>query len=186
MLQTIAEQSGFRQTGRLDEVEALSEAFVARWPGVVRSFSYGQSAEGRPMRALIVSRAGALTPQAVRAGNIPLVMLQGGIRLTGAERVVREVVGAAPTEPRLVLDLTAVHTLDDVSQWILALGKQDTPEQLKEKLDQGKAVINYGLYAVYRQQDWAQTTNPSSVTNNSAASFQSSFKRDATVCASTD
>jgi murein tripeptide amidase MpaA len=79
MLQTIAEQSGFRQTGRLDEVEALSEALVARWPGVVRSFLYGQSAEGRPMRALIVSRAGALTPQAVRAGNIPLVMLQGGI-----------------------------------------------------------------------------------------------------------
>jgi murein tripeptide amidase MpaA len=79
MLQTIAEQSGFRQTGRLDEVEALSEAFVSRWPGVVRSFSYGQSAEGRPMRALIVSRAGALTPQALRAGSIPLVMFQGGI-----------------------------------------------------------------------------------------------------------
>ncbi len=79
MLHTLAEQSGFRQTGRLDEVEALSEAFVARWPGTVRSFLYGQSAEGRPMRALIVSRAGALTPQALRAGSIPLLMLQGGI-----------------------------------------------------------------------------------------------------------
>ena len=59
MLLTVAEQSGFRQTGRLDEVEALCEAFVARWPEAVRSFVYGQSAEGRSMRALVVSRAGA-------------------------------------------------------------------------------------------------------------------------------
>jgi len=48
-------------------------------------------------------------------------------------------------------------TLDDVSQWILALGKQDKPEELKEKLDQGKVVFNYGGYFVYRQQDWDQT-----------------------------
>ena len=47
-------------------------------------------------------------------------------------------------------------TLDDVSQWILALGKQDKPEELKEKLDQGKVVFNYGGYFVYRQQDWDQ------------------------------
>ena len=48
-------------------------------------------------------------------------------------------------------------TLDDVSQWVLALGKQDKPEELKEKLDQGKIVFNYGGYFVYRQQDWDQT-----------------------------
>ena len=48
-------------------------------------------------------------------------------------------------------------TLDDVSQWILALGKQDKPEELKEKLDQGKVVFNYGGYFVYRQQDWVET-----------------------------
>jgi uncharacterized protein (TIGR04551 family) len=48
-------------------------------------------------------------------------------------------------------------TLDDVSQWTLALGKQDKPEELKEKLDAGKIVFNYGLYALYRQQDWDQT-----------------------------
>ena len=44
---TLAEQSNFRQTGRLDEVEALAAAFVARWPEAVHSFVYGQSAEGR-------------------------------------------------------------------------------------------------------------------------------------------
>ena len=63
-------RSDFRQTGRLDEVEALCEAFAARWPDAVRSFVYGHSAEGRPMRALLVSRAGALTPQALqRSGD---------------------------------------------------------------------------------------------------------------------
>lgn len=76
---TLAEQSGFRQTGRLDEVEALCEAFIRRWPAAVRSFVYGQSAEGRPMRALLVSRAGALTPQALQRSGIPLLMLQAGI-----------------------------------------------------------------------------------------------------------
>jgi len=50
-------------------------------------------------------------------------------------------------------------TLDDTSQWVLALGKQDKPEELKEKLDQGKIVFNYGGYFVYRQQDWDQTGN---------------------------
>jgi uncharacterized protein (TIGR04551 family) len=51
--------------------------------------------------------------------------------------------------------------IDDVSQWILALGKKDSPEELKEKIDQGKLVFNYGGYFVYRQQTWDETTNPS-------------------------
>lgn len=79
MLLTLAERSNFRQTGRLDEVEALCAAFVARWPKAVHSFVYGHSAEGRPMRALLASRAGALTQQALRSGGIPLLMIQGGI-----------------------------------------------------------------------------------------------------------
>jgi hypothetical protein len=79
MLLTVAETSGFRHTGRLDEVEALCEAFAARWPEAVRSFVYGESAEGRPMRALLVSRADALTPQTLRRSGVPLLMLQAGI-----------------------------------------------------------------------------------------------------------
>jgi uncharacterized protein (TIGR04551 family) len=63
-------------------------------------------------------------------------------------------------------------TIDDVSQWVLALGKMDKPEELKEKLDQGRIVFNYGLYAVYRQQDWSQTVNPATVTNNSGTDLQ--------------
>jgi len=76
---TVAEQSNYRHTGRLDEVEALSEAFVARWPEAVHSFEYGRSAEGRTMRALLVSRTGARTPQELQQRGIPLLYLQGGI-----------------------------------------------------------------------------------------------------------
>lgn len=45
--------------------------------------------------------------------------------------------------------------LDDVSQWILALGKMDKPEELAEKIAAGKVVFNYGGYFVYRQQTWS-------------------------------
>src|SRR5262245_36546658 len=76
---TVAEQSNFRQTGRLDEVEALSAAFAARWPEAVHSFVYGQSAEGRPMRALLVTRTGARAPQDLQRQGVPLLMWQGGI-----------------------------------------------------------------------------------------------------------
>jgi len=70
-LTTVAEESGFTRTGRSDEVTRLCAAFAAAWPRAVQSFEYGRSAEGRPMRALIVSRADAR--------KVPLLMLQGGI-----------------------------------------------------------------------------------------------------------
>jgi hypothetical protein len=70
-LTTIAEQSGFRRTGRSDEVARLCAAFAAAWPREVRSLEFGRSAEGRPMRALLVSRADAR--------SVPLLMLQAGI-----------------------------------------------------------------------------------------------------------
>jgi murein tripeptide amidase MpaA len=78
-LTTLAEQSNFRQTGRIDEVERLSHELAQTWPDAVGSFEYGRSAEGRPMRALLVSRTGALTSQQIRARRIPVLMLQGGI-----------------------------------------------------------------------------------------------------------
>jgi Zinc carboxypeptidase len=70
-LLTIAEESGFQRTGRTDEVTRLCAAFAAAWPRAVRSFEFGRSAQGRPMRALLASRA---APR-----SVPLLMLQGGI-----------------------------------------------------------------------------------------------------------
>jgi murein tripeptide amidase MpaA len=78
-LMTIAELSGYKETGRLEEVERLSAEFARLWPDAVRSFQYGCSAEGRVMRALLISRSGALTAADLRARAIPLLMIQGGI-----------------------------------------------------------------------------------------------------------
>jgi hypothetical protein len=70
-LTTVAEQSGFRATGRIDEVRRLCMAFAREWPGTVRCIEFGRSAEGRPMLALLASHADA--------HKVPLLMLQGGI-----------------------------------------------------------------------------------------------------------
>jgi hypothetical protein len=78
-LQTLAERSAFRETGRLDEVERLAEALAGTWPDAVRSFEYGRSGEGRPMRALIVSRTGALSAAELKRRAIPLLFVQAGI-----------------------------------------------------------------------------------------------------------
>ncbi|MFF4894337.1 glutaminase [Micromonospora chersina] len=50
---------------------------------------------------------------------IRILQLQGGIGFAGAERVVREVVDTAPGEDRVALDLTMVHSLDDVARRML-------------------------------------------------------------------
>jgi hypothetical protein len=78
-LLTIAERSDFRLTGRIEEVERLSRDYAQAWPDAVRSFEYGRSAEDRPMRALVVSRAGALEPGELRRRGVPILMIQGGI-----------------------------------------------------------------------------------------------------------
>jgi zinc carboxypeptidase len=78
-LKTIAELSGYQQTGRLDEVSRLCQEFERAWPKAARSFEYGRSSEGRGMLALIASRAGTLTPEGLRERGIPILMIQGGI-----------------------------------------------------------------------------------------------------------
>jgi hypothetical protein len=70
-LLTIAEKSGFRKTGRTDEVARLCTAYAARWPSDVRVLQFGHSAEGRAMLALLVGRG---NPR-----SVPLLMIQAGI-----------------------------------------------------------------------------------------------------------
>lgn len=78
-LKTRAEQSGFRQTGRYDEVVRLCGDFAARWPESVRCEEFGRTPEGRSMLALIVSTRGALTPAAAAKQQLPVLLIQGGI-----------------------------------------------------------------------------------------------------------
>jgi hypothetical protein len=76
---TLAERSGFRQTGRTDEVERLARLCSETWPESVRSFEYGRSAEGRPLRVLAASRSGSLSAETLRARGIPILLIQAGI-----------------------------------------------------------------------------------------------------------
>ena len=78
-LSTVAERSGFLKTGRYDETVALCAAFAQRHPDAVRCIDFGTTPEGRPMKALVASRSGALTPEAARAQGVPVVLMQGGI-----------------------------------------------------------------------------------------------------------
>jgi murein tripeptide amidase MpaA len=78
-LVTLAEQSGFTQTGRIDEVDRLCAALCEAWPEAVRPIDFGRSAEGRTLRALIVSRSGALSAEALHERRIPVLMIQAGI-----------------------------------------------------------------------------------------------------------
>ncbi|TWG88711.1 putative carboxypeptidase [Luteimonas sp. J16] len=78
-LHTLAERSGFERTGRYDETVALCAAFQRRHPDAVRCLDFGTTPEGRPMKVLVVSRSGALTPEAARERGIPVVLMQGGI-----------------------------------------------------------------------------------------------------------
>jgi hypothetical protein len=78
-LLTLAERSGFTETGGIEEVDRLCAALAAEWPDAVRSLEYGRTAEGRPMRALVVSRCGTLTAPELEERGIPVLMIQGGI-----------------------------------------------------------------------------------------------------------
>jgi hypothetical protein len=78
-LTTVAERSGFIKTGRYDEVIALCDAFSQRYPQAVRCTDFGVTPEGRPMKLLVASTSGALTPEAARGKGLPVTLIQGGI-----------------------------------------------------------------------------------------------------------
>jgi hypothetical protein len=78
-LTTVAERSGFQETGRYDEVVALCAAFQKTYPKAVRCIEFGRTPEGRPMLALAASTSGALDARAARQKQLPVVLVQGGI-----------------------------------------------------------------------------------------------------------
>ena len=78
-LTTVAEQSGWLQTGRFDEVERLCADFPKRYPGKVKCERFGLTPMGRPMLMLVASADGTFTAEQVRAKKRPVVLIQGGI-----------------------------------------------------------------------------------------------------------
>jgi len=77
-LRTVAEQSGFKRTGRYDEVIDLCARFAKAWPDAVRCDEFGRTPEGRPMLALVATTSGARTPEAAHEQGIPVSLFQGG------------------------------------------------------------------------------------------------------------
>jgi hypothetical protein len=78
-LSTVSERSGFKATGRYDEVVKLCAAFAKAWPKEVKCIEFGRTPEDRPMLALVATRSGAFTPQAASKRGIPVTLIQGGI-----------------------------------------------------------------------------------------------------------
>lgn len=78
-LETVAERTGFRETGRFAEVERLCGAYAERWPDAVRCEEFGRTPEGRSMLALIASTSGTLASQEARSRGLPVLLVQGGI-----------------------------------------------------------------------------------------------------------
>jgi hypothetical protein len=78
-LDTEAERSGFHKTGRYQEVIELCSRFQAAYPKAVKCIDFGTTPEGRPMKALVASTKGMLSPEAARHAHLPVVFVQGGI-----------------------------------------------------------------------------------------------------------
>ncbi len=78
-LTTLAERSGWTQTGRYDEVVRLCSAFEKTYPKKVRCRSFGTTPEGRPMLSLVASADGTLDAPSARRKGRPVVLVQGGI-----------------------------------------------------------------------------------------------------------
>lgn len=78
-LTTAAERSGFTETGRFDEVQALCAAFPKAFPGKVKCEPFGTTPLGRPMLVFTASADGTFTPDAAQKKNRAVLFLQGGI-----------------------------------------------------------------------------------------------------------
>ena len=72
----LAETSQFRETGRYDEVEQRCRDWPRRYPGWVSCETLGRTAQGRPIRALVISKSGTLQPSARK--TLPVMLVIGG------------------------------------------------------------------------------------------------------------
>ena len=71
-LTTAAERSGFTETGRFDEVQALCAAFPKAFPGKVKCEPFGTTPLGRPMLVFTASADGTLSGTFTAVWGAPL------------------------------------------------------------------------------------------------------------------
>jgi hypothetical protein len=78
-LTTVAEKSGWTETGRYEEVIRLCKDFQRAYPGKVRCQQFGTTPEGRPMLLLVASSDGVLRSKDAAKKRRPVILIQGGI-----------------------------------------------------------------------------------------------------------
>jgi len=78
-LTTLAEQTGFRKTGRYDETIRLCQGLEKAFPKKAKCIRFGTTPEGRPMVMLALSADGTLSPEQCRKKSRPVVFFQAGI-----------------------------------------------------------------------------------------------------------
>ena len=78
-LTTLAERTGFAQTGRYAEVEQLCGAFQKAFPFRAKCERFGTTPEGRPLLAVVASADGSVTPEWTKVRKRPVVLAQAGI-----------------------------------------------------------------------------------------------------------
>ncbi|MFD5752206.1 glutaminase [Streptomyces sp. NPDC127033] len=73
------------------------------------------------MEVPVAARAVVRSNHVVGSGSnaLRVLQLQGGVGFAGAERVVQEAMDIAPSDVRVALDLTRVHSIDDVARRVL-------------------------------------------------------------------
>jgi hypothetical protein len=73
-----SEKTQFQETGTYQEVEHLCDQWSKRYPTWVSCQTLGKTAEGRNIRALVVSKSGVLQAAAAKRKNIPVMLVIGG------------------------------------------------------------------------------------------------------------
>lgn len=158
-LTTVSERSGFVKTGRYDEVIALCSAFQVAYPKQVRCITFGTTPEGRPMKALLATRTGALTAADAHSRKIPVLLVQGGIHageIDGKDAgflALREVLdgeAAAGALDKQVLIFVPVFNVDGHERF----GRWNRPNQVgPEEMGWRVTAQNYNLNRDYAKAD---------------------------------
>lgn len=73
-----AERTHFQETGTYAEVDALCTHWARRHPQWFRCQTIGKTAEGRNIRAMVISKSGVLHAAAAKRKNIPVMLVIGG------------------------------------------------------------------------------------------------------------
>jgi hypothetical protein len=158
-LVTIAEQSGYKRTGRYDEVQKLCTAFQRTYPSQVRCQEFARTPEGRPMLALIASADGTFDPAQARERNRAVVLMQGGIHageIDGKDagfRVLREMLEGKSGKgvlARVTFVFVPVFNVDGHERF----GRWNRPNQVgPEEMGWRTTALNFNLNRDYTKAD---------------------------------